>query len=46
MYLTVNIPTDEFIQDWERIGEDYYQKGNLKGIVIYEDSQYVVLKLT
>jgi len=47
--MTINISIEEFFNTWENLEneEDLYENKNktLKGTIIYENKEYIVLKL-
>jgi len=44
----INVPIDEFKEKWyiADYGEETYTDGVNYGIIMYEDNNYVVIKLT
>jgi len=41
----INVSLEDFTRKWYLIKEDLYTNGTIKGIIVYEDDEYIVIKI-
>jgi len=41
----INVSVEDFTRKWYLLEEDLYTNGTIKGVIVYENKEYVVIKI-